>query len=625
MASETNTPNNTATQAVVLQVPAPGQTVVVNMQPNQVVEVPFDMTEANVTLVGDDLRIEFPGNAVLILTDFATMVDQGVSPLMMFADGSVVAGDVLLTALTAELPETAAGPGGASGGAGEYRDDMGNLIDTVDRLGVQNPDPFAKTVDLGLLDDQPAIPEPVNDPPVATLNTGTIVNGQEDLSADGNLITNVEGGTPDSDPNGDPLTVVNVNGDTSGTVQGTYGTLNWNTDGSYTYTVTNPGPVHALDEGETLTESFPYTISDGALTDSNDLIITIAGVNDPPSISIQATDNIVDESGLPQGTAPSAAAVLAGGTFTLGDIDGLDDLASVTINGTAIPIASLIGSTVNGTNGTLTITAYNAATGVATYSYQLTSPTTDGAGPETDVFTLSVSDGTISSAPATITIEIIDDEPIISARGIEPGSQMVDDSDFTVNNVKDYTDVFAKTFGADGVGATTYSLNVSNSGVDSGIIDTATGNHVFLFLESGAVVGREGADAPSAQGGAVVFTVSVSGGSVTLDQVRAVMHDDPNDPVEEGSSAVILGAPNLITLTATITDGDGDPASSTINLGGALAFADDGPSLSVTGDPTFGDLSVVEASGSAGAQTVTITAPDFTASAVDGYESAVSY
>ena len=29
----------------------------------------------------------------------------------MFADGSVVAGDVILTALTAELPETAAGPG----------------------------------------------------------------------------------------------------------------------------------------------------------------------------------------------------------------------------------------------------------------------------------------------------------------------------------------------------------------------------------------------------------------------------------------------------------------------------------------------------------------------------------
>ncbi len=114
MATETNKPTGAANQAIVLKVPPAGQTVVVNVLPNQVIEVPFDITEANVTLVGDDLRIEFPGNAVLILNDFAAMVEQGASPLMMFADGSVVAGDVLLTALTAELPETAAGPGAAA-------------------------------------------------------------------------------------------------------------------------------------------------------------------------------------------------------------------------------------------------------------------------------------------------------------------------------------------------------------------------------------------------------------------------------------------------------------------------------------------------------------------------------
>ena len=62
-------------------------------------------------------------------------------------------------------------------------------------------------------------------------------------------------------------------------------------------------------------------------------------------------------------------------------------------------------------NGTLTITAYDSTTGVATYTYQLTSPTTDGPGPETEVFTLTTSDGTATSAPATITIEIIDDLP----------------------------------------------------------------------------------------------------------------------------------------------------------------------------------------------------------------------
>jgi hypothetical protein len=115
MASETTIQSGTTTQAVVLSIPAPGQTVVVNMQPNQVIEVPFDMAEANVAMAGDDLNIEFAGNAVLILSDFVAMVDQGVSPLLIFADGGVVAGDIVLTALTAELPETAAGPGGANG------------------------------------------------------------------------------------------------------------------------------------------------------------------------------------------------------------------------------------------------------------------------------------------------------------------------------------------------------------------------------------------------------------------------------------------------------------------------------------------------------------------------------
>ena len=153
MATETN-PASLASQTVILAVPAPGQTVTVQVLPNQVIEVPFDIAEANVTVAGDDLRIEFPGQAVLILTDFAAMAEQGTSPLMIFADGSVIAGDILLTALTAELPEVAAGAAGASGGAGEYRDDMGNLIDTIDRLGVQDPDPFAREVALVLEDEQ---------------------------------------------------------------------------------------------------------------------------------------------------------------------------------------------------------------------------------------------------------------------------------------------------------------------------------------------------------------------------------------------------------------------------------------------------------------------------------------
>jgi len=66
---------------------------------------------------------------------------------------------------------------------------MGALIGTVGRLGTQNPDPFALALDEQPLDDTPL---EVNDPPVATVNMDTIVNGEEDLTANGNLITNIE-------------------------------------------------------------------------------------------------------------------------------------------------------------------------------------------------------------------------------------------------------------------------------------------------------------------------------------------------------------------------------------------------------------------------------------------------
>ena len=47
-------------------------------------------------------------------------------------------------------------------------------------------------------------------------------------------------------------------------------------------------------------------------------------------------------------------------------------------------------------------------------------------------------------------------------------------------------------------------------------------------------------------GNLLVFTVSVdASGVVTLSQSRAVVHNDPNDPVEAGSPAQ-LAAANLI-------------------------------------------------------------------------------
>ncbi|MEJ6785459.1 hypothetical protein AmiPiv_23095, partial [Aminobacter sp. Piv2-1] len=136
---------------------------------------------------------------------------------------------------------------------------------------------------------------------------------------------------------------------------------------------------------------------------------------------------IVDEAGLKTngsvGSDPDSDKEFHQGTFTLSDPDGLSDLESLTIsaadgsNPVTVPISGLVGATFAGEHGTLTITGYDPTTGVVTYQYELTEPTQDGAGAETDVFNLVVSDGEASSVPATLTIEIVDDLPVAANDG----------------------------------------------------------------------------------------------------------------------------------------------------------------------------------------------------------------
>ncbi|QPN63586.1 tandem-95 repeat protein [Synechococcus sp. CBW1004] len=247
------------------------------------------------------------------------------------------------------------------------------------------------------------------------------VTTSEDTPISGNVLDN---GTPN--PTGDgPLAVTSftVDGDAtsysagqSATIAGV-GTLTIASDGAYTFSpaANYNGTVPLI----------TYIVSDGVgATDSSTLTITVDPVNKAPSIVIdtdpstlgsQTGPEQVYESGLVNGSNPDLSTRSASGIFTLSDPDGLDDIKSVTINGTAVLIANLAGASFSGTNGTLTITSYDASTGVANYTYLLTSPATDAAGAETDVFSLNTSDGTAVSSPETLTVEIIDDVPMAIA------------------------------------------------------------------------------------------------------------------------------------------------------------------------------------------------------------------
>ena len=108
------------------------------------------------------------------------------------------------------------------------------------------------------------------------------VTTDEDTSLSGSVFAD-NGNGLDTDPNGDTLTITQVNG--SAASVGTQITLSsgalvtLNADGSFDYDPN--GQFEALTAGDTATDSFDYTLSDGTLTDSATVTVAIAGVNEP--------------------------------------------------------------------------------------------------------------------------------------------------------------------------------------------------------------------------------------------------------------------------------------------------------------------------------------------------------
>ncbi|MBC7162525.1 MAG: VWA domain-containing protein, partial [Immundisolibacter sp.] len=379
------------------------------------------------------------------------------------------------------------------------------------------------------------------------------------------------------------------------TVTGTYGTLTVGANGSYSYVLNNANPaVQALDAGQTLTESFGYTLTDGdGDSRAATLSITINGANDGPSIVVDpdpenpggpgGANDIVYEAGLSNGSGVGPTTVTVGGTFTVSDPDGLDDIQSVTINGTTIAIGSLgTNNAIVGSNGTLTVTGYNAATGVATYSYTLTSPTTDVSGTESNTFTLTTSDGTSTSAPASIVIDIVDDVPIArndSDSVTEDGVLTADGNVLTAVGGTDgnATDGVADTTGADGLGSIAWT-GVAGS--------TVTGTYGTL------TVGANG-----------------SYSYVLNNALPAVQALDAGQTLTE-------------SFGYTLTDGDGDSRPATLSI--TINGANDGPSIVTdSGNPQGAHDVVYEAglSNGSGVGTTTVTVGGtFTVSDPDGLD-----
>src|SRR5262249_41522081 len=154
-----------------------------------------------------------------------------------------------------------------------------------------------------------------------------------------------------------------------------------------------------------------------------------------------------------------------------------------------------------------------------------------------------------------------DDAPSIDPTGTPP-TVTVDETNLNVMDTKNFAGNFTHVTGNDGLGSSGIDYALSTNGDPTGLVDTATGQPVTLALVGGAIEARN-------TDGDLVFKITVDDkGNVTLDQSRAVGHADPTDP----NDAVSLIGNNLVTLTAIITDGDGDQDTAAIDITQSFVF-----------------------------------------------------
>ncbi|MBL8281543.1 MAG: cadherin-like domain-containing protein, partial [Acinetobacter junii] len=198
-------------------------------------------------------------------------------------------------------------------------------------------------------------------------------------------------------------------------------------------------------------------------------------------------------------------------------------------------------------------------------------------------------DGDQNSASLNIgnRIGFLDDAPTISSNPGVLGTVQVDEtvlqSNATVSatDVDFVTNVFTPNYRADGAATTNplvYSLQIASDGVNSGLVDTATGQAILLYKVGNDVVGHVGNSS-----GAEAFRMSLTGDAMTLTQSRAVVHPTTgashNEPV-----GLVNGA---LFVRAVATDKDGDNVQTQVDVGSRFTFLDDGPAfISASPAPT---------------------------------------
>lgn len=358
-----------------------------------------------------------------------------------------------------------------------------------------------------------------DDVPKAVNDSNPVSATEQHLELTGNVLANDQQGA-DRVAGGPVL---------GGTFTGTYGTLVLAANGTYTYTLNpNDADFKALKGGTNGVETFTYTIRDAdGDTSTATLTLNVHNINDTVTLGgldIKGGELTVFEKNLGDGSAPNEAALTQSGTFTVAAPDGLQTLSVggivVVSGGAAVGFPQSITTALG---NTLTITGYDKATGVVSYSYTLLDNEAHASGGGANNLFESIpviaTDRDGSDASASLDVKIVDDVPkaqsdvaSVSEGGTVAGNVLLND-----------------TFGADVQSDGAYVVGV-----------------------------RAGSNTQTSAIGNLQSNVQGNYGYLTLDaKGNAVYHANPNSVAPAGATD---------TFVYTIRDADGDESTTTITI-----------------------------------------------------------
>ncbi len=564
------------------------------------------VTGANDGLTANDDAGTTTENTDLTVADGTTGTTSGTTPGpgggaqrvnadLLLNDVDIDGDDLTITEVDGESSSVGKATSGSDGGSftiranGSWEFNPGTDFDDL-KAGVTKTTSVEYTASDGSLTDTATLTVTVtgaNDGLTANDDSGTTTENTELTVADGATgTTNADLLLNDVDIDGDDLTITEVDGDTASVGKATDG----NDGGSFTIRANgswefNPGTdFDDLKAGVTKTTSVEYTASDGSLTDTATLTVTVTGAND----GLAANDDAGTTTENTQLTVADGATGTTSGTTTFNadlllndvDIDG-DDLTITEVDGDT----SSVGKATNGSDGgSFTIRAngsweFNPGTDFDDLKAGVTKTTsveyTASDGSLTDTATLTVTvtganDGLTANDDAGTTTENTDLTVADGATGTTSGTTTTN-ADLLLNDV----DIDGDDLTITEVDGDTSSVGKATNGSDGGS---------FTIRANGSWEFNPGTDFDDLKAG-VTKTTSVeytaSDGSLTDTATLTVTVTGTNDGLTANDDA----GTTTENTDLTVADGATGTTSGTTTINADLLLNDvdiDGDDLTIT-------------------------------------------